>query len=140
MVSARFPFVETRIFKTKELVEKILRRAQRDASDFESKYGRKPTLAVVLVGSDPASQIYVGKKSETCKSHGLNALDFSLSPDAGFASLERLVRELNSRNDVDGILVQSPLPRGWDEEKIQALIDPLKDVDGFHPKIGRAHV
>lgn len=126
--------METRIFKTKELAEKTLFTAKREAEAYYSRNARKPTLAVVLVGADPASQIYVGKKAETCKSHGLNALDFSLSPDAGFAKLEQLVHELNSREDVDGILVQSPLPKGWDEEKIQAMIAPEKDVDGFHPQ------
>lgn len=125
--------METRIYKTPELVKQILGEAHRAAESFAAQHGRKPTLAVVLVGADPASQIYVGKKSQTCKDHGLNPLDFSLAPEAGFAKLEALVRELNARDDVDGILVQSPLPKGWDEEKIQAMIDPAKDVDGFHP-------
>jgi len=125
--------VETRVFKTKELAAKILAGAKQEADAFAAERGRRPTLAVVLVGSDPASQIYVGKKGETCRSHGLEALDFPLAPEAGFAKLEELVRTLNARSDVDGILVQSPLPKGWDEGKIQALIDPAKDVDGFHP-------
>jgi methylenetetrahydrofolate dehydrogenase (NADP+)/methenyltetrahydrofolate cyclohydrolase len=125
--------VETRIFKTKELAEKVLAQVKQDAEAFLAKNARKPTLAVVLVGSDPASQIYVGKKAETCKAHGLNALDFQMSPEEGFARLVEIVKELNGRDDVDGILVQSPLPKGWDEEKIQALISPGKDVDGFHP-------
>src|ERR1700757_457861 len=107
--------METRIYKTKDLVEKTLLAAKARAEEFLAKRGRKPTLAVVLVGDDPASQIYVGKKSETCKKYGLNALDFFLSPSEGYAKLEALVKELNARDDVDGILVQSPLPKGWDE-------------------------
>lgn len=125
--------METRVFKTKELAEKILLQAKSDAESFEAKHKRKPTLAVVLVGGDPASQIYVGKKSETCKTHGLLPLDFKMDPEEGFEKLVALVTELNERSDVDGILVQSPLPKGWDEEKIQAMIAPEKDVDGFHP-------
>jgi len=125
--------VETRLFKTKELAQKILNETKRSAEDFSAKHGRSPSLAVVLVGSDPGSQIYVGKKSEACKAHGLTALDFRLSPGEGFGKLVELVQELNARSDVDGILVQSPLPSGWDEGKLQALLSPGKDVDGFHP-------
>lgn len=125
--------METRVFKTKDLAEKILAASKSEAESFARKHSRKPTLAVVLVGADPASQIYVGKKAETCKAHGLNALDFKMSPEEGFPKLVSLVKDLNDRSDVDGILVQSPLPKGWDEEKIQAMIAPEKDVDGFHP-------
>ncbi|MGZ3653958.1 MAG: bifunctional 5,10-methylenetetrahydrofolate dehydrogenase/5,10-methenyltetrahydrofolate cyclohydrolase [Bdellovibrionota bacterium] len=126
--------METRIFKTKELSEKTLAAAKKQAELFLAQKKRKPTLAVVLVGDDPASHIYVGKKTETCKANGLDALDFHLTPADGFSRLEELVNKLNRRDDVDGILVQSPLPKGWDEEKIQALIHPAKDVDGFHPE------
>lgn len=125
--------VETKIFKTAELTEKILRSSHEEAKKFLSTHGRKPTLAVILVGEDPGSSIYVKKKGETCKANGLEALDFRLQPAEGFDRLVSLVKELNNRKDVDGILVQSPLPKGWDERKIQSLIDPQKDVDGFHP-------
>lgn len=126
--------METRIYKTAELSEKILLKTREEAKEFLAKHGRKPTLAVILVGDDPGSSIYVKKKGETCKANGLNALDFKMSPADGFAKLEKLVQELNARDDVDGILVQSPLPKGWDERKIQSTIDPRKDVDGFHPE------
>lgn len=125
--------METRIYKTAALAEKILSHTREEAKTFLAKHGRKPTLAVILVGEDPGSAIYVKKKGETCKANGLNALDFRMDPSEGFAKLETLVAELNARQDVDGILVQSPLPKGWDERKIQSLIDPRKDVDGFHP-------
>jgi methylenetetrahydrofolate dehydrogenase (NADP+)/methenyltetrahydrofolate cyclohydrolase len=125
--------VETTIFKTQALAEKVLQKAKQEAEAFLKKAGRKPTLAVVLVGSDPASEIYVGKKGETCKAHGLDALDFHIKPEEGFEKLVKLVQDLNKRADVDGILVQSPLPKGWDQEIIQALTAPEKDVDGFHP-------
>ncbi len=125
--------METRIFKTQELNEKILRSCKKAASDFHSHHGRNPCLAVVLVGNDPGSEIYVKKKSQTCIDIGITPLDFRLSPADGFSELEKLVKELNQRNDVDGILVQSPLPKDWDERLIQATIAPEKDVDGFHP-------
>jgi methylenetetrahydrofolate dehydrogenase (NADP+)/methenyltetrahydrofolate cyclohydrolase len=126
--------VETRVYRTRDLAEKTLLAARARAEEFLALCGRKPTLAVVLVGADSASQIYVGKKAETCKTYGLNALDFFLSPEDGYARLETLVRELNARDDVDGILVQSPLPKGWDEARIQSLVLASKDVDGFHPE------
>lgn len=126
--------METRVYKTKELTEKLLRGSLAEARSFEKEFGRRACLAVVLVGEDPASAIYVRKKGETCEKAGLRALDFHLTPAEGFAKLEALVKELNARDDVDGILVQSPLPKGWDERRIQALIAPGKDVDGFHPE------
>jgi methylenetetrahydrofolate dehydrogenase (NADP+)/methenyltetrahydrofolate cyclohydrolase len=125
--------LETQIFKTQALAEKILNETHARAQTFLKNSGRKPCLAVVLVGEDPASAIYVRKKGETCRQHGLEAIDVHLTPMQGFAKLESTVAELNARDDVDGILVQSPLPKGWDERKIQSLIDPRKDVDGFHP-------
>ncbi len=125
--------MDTKIFKTKELAEKILGQTKVEAEKFAAQFRRKPTLAVVLVGADPASQIYVSKKSATCKAYGLEPLDFPLAPEAGFEKLVELVKSLNARKDADGILVQSPLPKGWDEQQILALIDPAKDVDGFHP-------
>ncbi|MGE3261621.1 MAG: bifunctional 5,10-methylenetetrahydrofolate dehydrogenase/5,10-methenyltetrahydrofolate cyclohydrolase [Bacteriovoracia bacterium] len=122
--------METLLFKTPELAEKTLSEARAGAA----KLQRKPGLAVVLVGDDPASSIYVKKKTETCRKYGLHAEDFHLQPSEGFAKLEETILQLNARKDIDGILVQSPLPSGWDERKIQALIDPAKDVDGFHPQ------
>jgi methylenetetrahydrofolate dehydrogenase (NADP+)/methenyltetrahydrofolate cyclohydrolase len=126
--------METRVFKTAELVQTILNESKKGAEEFLRQHKRKPTLAVVLVGDDAASGIYVSKKSETCRQHGLESLDFRLSEKDGFAKLEKLIAELNARADVDGILVQSPLPKGWDERKIQYAIHPRKDVDGFHPE------
>jgi methylenetetrahydrofolate dehydrogenase (NADP+)/methenyltetrahydrofolate cyclohydrolase len=122
--------VETIIFKTAALAEKILLEAQSAAK----KLPQKPSLTVVLVGSDPASSIYVKKKTETCRKYGLEAQDISINPAEGFAKLEETVKALNKDPKVHGILVQSPLPKGWDERKIQKLINPAKDVDGFHPE------
>ncbi len=125
--------MQTTLISGKEVAEKILNDCAIEAREFESHHARRACLAVILVGSDPASSIYVKKKGETCKKNGLEVFDYPMNPDLGFPALKRLVRELNERRDVDGVLVQSPLPKGWDEREIQSLIDPLKDVDGFHP-------
>jgi methylenetetrahydrofolate dehydrogenase (NADP+)/methenyltetrahydrofolate cyclohydrolase len=76
----------------------------------------------------------VRKKGETCTKYGIEARDLFLDPSAGFAKLVETVTTLNKDKNVDGILVQSPLPKGWDERAIQKLVLPAKDVDGFHPE------
>ncbi|RZA08624.1 MAG: bifunctional methylenetetrahydrofolate dehydrogenase/methenyltetrahydrofolate cyclohydrolase FolD [Proteobacteria bacterium] len=126
--------METQVYKTPLLTKKLLDQYRKEAEAFQREHGRKPCLAVVLVGTDPASAIYVQKKEETCRATGLDALDVHLDPSVGFAKLKETVAELNEREDVDGILVQSPLPQGWDERLIQRMIHPAKDVDGFHPE------
>lgn len=95
--------------------------------------GMIPTLAVVLVGEDPASQVYVKNKKKACEYIGIRSLSYTLDKDTKEEVLLELVRELNDRADVHGILVQLPLPKHIDEEKILLAIDPKKDVDGFHP-------
>ncbi|WP_028452348.1 bifunctional methylenetetrahydrofolate dehydrogenase/methenyltetrahydrofolate cyclohydrolase FolD [Chitinilyticum aquatile] len=97
-----------------------------------------PQLAVILVGSDPASQVYVGNKKRQCENAGIRSLAFDLSAETSEQELLDLVAKLNADDDVDGILVQLPLPKHLDGDKIIELIDPNKDVDGFHPyNIGR---
>ncbi len=91
------------------------------------------TLAVILVGEDPASQVYVRNKKKTCEYIGYNSLSYELPADTSEEKLLELVQELNDRSDVDGILVQMPLPKHIDEKKVINAIDPSKDVDGFHP-------
>lgn len=91
------------------------------------------TLAVILVGEDPASQVYVRNKKKACEYIGYNSLSYELPADTTEEKLLELVQELNDRNDVDGILVQMPLPKHIDEKKVLNAIDPSKDVDGFHP-------
>jgi methylenetetrahydrofolate dehydrogenase (NADP+)/methenyltetrahydrofolate cyclohydrolase len=100
--------------------------------------GVQPGLAVVLVGADPASQIYVRLKSKACQEVGIRAFDHHLPADTSEAALLDLVRQLNDNPEVDGILVQMPLPAHIDSRKVLLLIDPAKDVDGFHPdNLGR---
>lgn len=96
--------------------------------------GIRPGLAVVLVGSDPASQVYVGSKARTCADLGFHSLKIELPADTTQDELLNVVRDLNTDPAVHGILVQSPPPKHIDEETIIRAIDPRKDVDGFHPE------
>lgn len=99
---------------------------------------RPPGLAVVLVGSDPASQVYVGSKRRACNEAGIFSKSFDLPADTSQATLLRLLDELNADSAIDGILVQLPLPVHIDTETIIERIHPDKDVDGFHPyNVGR---
>lgn len=95
--------------------------------------GRTVTLAVVLVGSDPASCVYVKNKKKACEYVGIRSLSYELPETTTEKELLELVGELNSREDVDGILVQLPLPPHIHEDTVIRAISPQKDVDGFHP-------
>lgn len=99
---------------------------------------RPPGLAVVLVGDDPASEVYVRNKRKACDQAGILSLAYNLPADTSQEALEALVDELNANADVDGILVQLPLPPHMDADPVLVRIHPDKDVDGFHPyNIGR---
>jgi methylenetetrahydrofolate dehydrogenase (NADP+)/methenyltetrahydrofolate cyclohydrolase len=97
------------------------------------KIGYRPCLAAVRVGDDPASAVYVRNKIKACEEVGIRSEHHALPDSIGTAELLDLIATLNTREDVDGILTQLPLPRGIDETKIIEAIDPQKDVDGFHP-------
>lgn len=100
--------------------------------------GVTPHLAVVLVGENPASQVYVRNKENACIKAGVRSTVIRLSADCAQQTLEDTVRQLNEDASVDGVLVQLPLPKGLDEEAVLRLIDPDKDVDGFHAvNVGR---
>ena len=100
--------------------------------------GITPHLAVVIVGDDPASHIYVGAKEKACARVGVKSTRIDLPSGADFAQVAEVVQKLNNDDSVHGILVQSPLPEGMDELAITDMIDPAKDVDGFHPvNLGR---
>ena len=96
--------------------------------------GREITLAVIQVGNDPASSVYVGNKKKACENIGIRSLAFEMPEETSEDELIKLVEDLNERADVDGILVQLPVPKHIDEDKIIKAISPLKDVDGFHPQ------
>ncbi len=99
---------------------------------------RIPGLAVILVGSDPASQVYVSHKRKDCEQVGINSKAFDLPATTSQQELLDLIDQLNKDDEVDGILVQLPLPAGLKSDEILERIDPTKDVDGFHPfNVGR---
>lgn len=99
---------------------------------FVNVTGHKPGLAVILVGNDPASQVYVGSKKKATVEVGMESFEHRLPEDVAQIDLITLVERLNADNSVDGILVQLPLPSHIDDKAVIAAIDPAKDVDGFH--------
>ncbi|MCW8858504.1 MAG: bifunctional methylenetetrahydrofolate dehydrogenase/methenyltetrahydrofolate cyclohydrolase FolD [Deltaproteobacteria bacterium] len=102
------------------------------------KQGVTPGLAVVLVGEDPASRVYVSMKEKACAAAGIFSDEYKLSAETGEVELLELITELNADEKIDGILVQLPLPEHIDEAKVLEAISPDKDVDGFHPyNVGR---
>jgi len=107
-------------------------RVAADVAMFHAIAGRKPGLAVILVGEDPASQVYVRSKGKATLAAGMASFEKKLAEDVAQAELVRLVGELNRDEAVDGILVQLPLPPHMDDKAVIAAIDPAKDVDGFH--------
>lgn len=95
--------------------------------------GKEVTLAVIQVGDDPASTVYVGNKKKACEYIGIRSLAYELPGETTEEALLQLIDQLNAREDVNGILVQLPLPKHIEEDKVIRRIDPKKDVDGFHP-------
>ena len=116
----------------KAFAEALRARVGAAAAAFAQATGRRPGLAVVLVGEDPASQVYVGAKGKACEAAGMASFEHRLPADTSEAALLSLVERLNQDEAVDGILVQLPLPAHLDEQAIIAAINPDKDVDGFH--------
>lgn len=96
--------------------------------------GKQVCLAVIQVGSDPASSVYVGNKKKACAYIGIESLSYELPEETTQEELLSLIAELNARKDVNGILVQLPLPGHIEEDAVIRAIDPKKDVDGFHPQ------
>jgi methylenetetrahydrofolate dehydrogenase (NADP+)/methenyltetrahydrofolate cyclohydrolase len=120
------------------VAEEIKREVALEVARLKSEHGVIPCLTVVRVGEDPASAVYVGSKVRTSEALGLRSEHHALSVETSTEELLALVGSLNARDDVDGILVQLPLPHGVDERRVIEAIDPAKDVDGFHPvNIGR---
>ncbi|MDD9940834.1 MAG: bifunctional methylenetetrahydrofolate dehydrogenase/methenyltetrahydrofolate cyclohydrolase FolD [Myxococcales bacterium] len=115
----------------KPIAMKVRAEAAERAAAFAQAYGRPPGLHVVLVGEDHASQVYVRNKERACRKAGLAGQVHRVSADLGQGRLLALVDELNTDPKVDGILVQMPLPHGYDELEVIARIDPAKDVDGL---------
>ncbi|HEV7645841.1 MAG TPA: bifunctional methylenetetrahydrofolate dehydrogenase/methenyltetrahydrofolate cyclohydrolase FolD [Pyrinomonadaceae bacterium] len=121
-----------------ETADAIKRDVAAEVARLEAEHGFRPCLAAVRIGDDPASAVYVGNKIKTSQELGLISEHHALSANATREELLSLIDSLNKRNEVDGILVQLPLPKGLDEKEILEAIDPEKDVDGFHPmNVGR---
>ena len=111
----------------------LRRRIKVATNNLKSKYGITPGLAVVLVGNDPASEIYVRNKGIQTKEAGMESLEFRLAEDSSEDDLLKKVEALNNDSAVNGILVQFPVPKHMSQQKIIETILPLKDVDGLHP-------
>jgi len=117
----------------KKLSVKIREKIKKEVSNINNKGSRIPGLAVILVGKNPASQAYVGSKKKMTQEVGMKSFSFELEETTSKEEVLDLIKELNGRDDIDGILVQLPLPKHINEQDIINVIDPDKDVDGFHP-------
>lgn len=131
--SAEQATLHHKIIDGKMIAEQLKESVKVEATTFKQTYDRAPGLAVVLVGSDPASQVYVGMKLKQAKAAGITSYEHRLEATAQESDLLALLDQLNTDDQVDGILVQLPLPGHMDESKVITSINPLKDVDGFHP-------
>ncbi len=130
--------MSAQIIDGKKTADKIKNQIIEEAGRLKSATGKTPGLAVVLVGENPASQVYVRMKGKMCKEIGFNSFEYKLPENSSEAELLKLVNELNGRNDVNGILVQLPLPAHINEDTVLNNINPVKDVDGFNPvNVGR---
>jgi methylenetetrahydrofolate dehydrogenase (NADP+)/methenyltetrahydrofolate cyclohydrolase len=120
------------------VAEELKREAAEEVARLRREHGVVPCLVVVRVGEDPASAVYVQSKVRTSEALGLRSEHHALPAETTTERLLEVVESLNARDDVDGILVQLPLPRAVDERLVIEAIDPAKDVDGFHPvNVGR---
>ncbi|MCU1289621.1 MAG: Bifunctional protein FolD [Acidobacteria bacterium] len=127
-----------RILSGKEIADAIKREVAEEVATLAESYGFRPGLAVVRVGEDAASSVYVGNKVKTSEELGLVSEHHHLPAETTHAELLKVVDDLNNRDDIDGILVQLPLPRQINEKEILEKISPEKDVDGFNPlNVGR---
>jgi len=126
------------IISGKEVAKAIRAELAEEVAELKEQHGIVPGLATVLVGENPASVSYVTAKNKACKELGMQSCQHTLPADTSEEDLLKLVDELNQNDEVHGILVQLPLPKHIDESKVLYMIDPDKDVDGFHPvNVGR---
>jgi methylenetetrahydrofolate dehydrogenase (NADP+) / methenyltetrahydrofolate cyclohydrolase len=125
--------VTARIIDGKALAQKVRARIADDVARLRAEHGVQPGLAAVLVGEDPASQVYVGMKHRATEEAGMHSRQVVLPADTAQDDLEGLVRDLNADDTIDGILVQLPLPDHLDPRPVQELIAPDKDVDALNP-------
>jgi methylenetetrahydrofolate dehydrogenase (NADP+)/methenyltetrahydrofolate cyclohydrolase len=127
------PISSATIIDGKAHAAALRQRVAEGVATFTAATGRQPGLAVVLVGEDPASAVYVRSKGKATTAAGMNSIEHRLPADIDQTGLLELVAELNADDGIDGILMQLPLPSHIDSHAVIAAIDPSKDVDGFHP-------
>ena len=118
----------------KEIAQRVRESVRAETEDFKARTGVTPGLAVILVGDDPASKIYVGNKKKACMEAGFNSFEHILPESTTQEELIRLVESLNDDPSVHGILCQLPLPKHLSSRDVIAAISPKKDVDAFHPQ------
>jgi methylenetetrahydrofolate dehydrogenase (NADP+)/methenyltetrahydrofolate cyclohydrolase len=121
------------LIKGAEVAAQIREELKKEIADLKVKHNVVPGLVTVLVGADPASQVYVGQKEKTSKELGIYSERYDLPADTSQKDLLKLINKLNKDPKINGILVQLPLPKHLNEEEVLYAIDPRKDVDGFHP-------
>jgi len=121
------------LIKGAEIAAQIREELKKDIAELKEKHNVVPGLVTVLVGADPASQVYVGQKEKTSKELGIYSERYDLPAETTQQELLALVDKLNKDPKINGILVQLPLPKHLNEEEVLYAIDPKKDVDGFHP-------
>jgi len=130
--------MSAKILDGKALAARMRQSLTDEVAELTEKHGRPPGLAVILVGSDPASQVYVRNKKTGCTNMGIESFAHDLPADTTQQHLLGLISELNADPKVDGILVQLPVPEHINPDSLIEAIDPAKDVDGFHPyNVGR---
>jgi methylenetetrahydrofolate dehydrogenase (NADP+)/methenyltetrahydrofolate cyclohydrolase len=125
--------MSAKILDGKVVADEVRAQVALEAAKLSAKLGRKPGLAAVLVGNDPASQAYVKSKAKATDEAGMVSFEHRLPESTSEKDLLALVAKLNADNNVDGILVQLPLPKQIDTARVIEAVDPAKDVDGFHP-------
>ena len=121
------------IISGKEVSQKVRERIKKETQELFEKTGKKPGLAVVIVGEDPASQVYVRNKAKGCEEVGFYSEVYRLPEETTMEELLALIEKLNNDNNIHGILCQLPLPKHLDETAVILAINPNKDVDAFHP-------
>ncbi len=127
-----------KLIKGAEVAAQIREELKQEIADLKAKHNVVPGLVTVLVGADPASQVYVGQKEKTSKELGIYSERYDLPEKTSQKELIDLIVKLNNDPKINGILVQLPLPKHLNEEQVLMTIDPKKDVDGFHPvNVGR---
>ena len=126
------------ILDGKKLAKKIEENVAKEVEALKATTGRVPGLAVVLVGNDPASQAYVNMKKKACDRVGFYSVTHEMPETISQEAIEETIKMMNQNPNIDGILIQLPLPKHIDTTKLLELVDPSKDVDGFHPyNVGR---